>query len=110
MVLLRGNCTRSMRWKVIVSSSRLGWVSGGSGKGLWGEVHELEADVGEVERLGGVGEVNCGVHGGLWAVGEEVVKKTVYLCSTHSKEKHTPPTAQQELWRNIGDCGAAKST
>lgn len=27
------------------------------------EVHELEADVGQVKRLGRVGEVDCRVHG-----------------------------------------------
>ena len=30
-----------------------------------GKVHELEADVGEVKGLGGVGEVDCCVHAGL---------------------------------------------
>ena len=50
---------------------RAGWgmlvVIVGEG-GMWGrkgKVHELEADVGEVEGLGGVGEVNCCVHAGL---------------------------------------------
>ena len=58
----RGNWTRSIRWKGIVSSSRLLIVSlsdlciGG------GSLHELEADVGEIEGLGDVQEVNSGVH------------------------------------------------
>lgn len=33
---------------------------------VWkGGVHELEADVGQVEGLGGVGKVDCCVHAGL---------------------------------------------
>ena len=43
----------------IVSESVI-WISGGS------SVHELEADVGQVEGLAGVGEIDCCIHCGLW--------------------------------------------
>ena len=39
-----------------VSASLSFCTSGGSG------VHELEADVGQVERLAGVREINCCIH------------------------------------------------
>lgn len=42
----------------IVSESVI-WVSGGS------SVHELEADVGQVESLAGVREIDCCIHSGL---------------------------------------------
>ena len=42
----------------IVSESVI-WISGGS------SVHELEADVGQIEGLAGVGEIDCCIHCGL---------------------------------------------
>ena len=64
---LRGNWTRSIRWKVIVSSRRLRRLSASLSfvAQVGSIVHELEADVGQVERLAGVGEVDCCIHLGL---------------------------------------------
>jgi hypothetical protein len=54
-----------MRWKVIVSSNRL-WeghqISNVKTLKGRGNVHELESDIGEIEGLFGVGQINGGIH------------------------------------------------
>lgn len=62
---LSGNWTRSIRWKVMVSSSRLmGYqrVCHSGGSVGWAGLHQLEADVGQVKRLAGVREVDGSIH------------------------------------------------
>lgn len=67
MLLFNGNWTRSIRWKVIVSSRRL-YVGRQLSNPIilcedavlrvHGASHELKSDARQVERLGGVGEVD----------------------------------------------------
>lgn len=67
MLLFNGNWTRSIRWKVIVSSRRLYLGRQLSNSIILcedavlrvrGASHELESDARQVERLGGVGEID----------------------------------------------------
>lgn len=71
MLLFNGNWTRSIRWNVIVSSRRLYLdrqlsnsiiLCGSPVLRVCGASHELKSDARQVERLGGVGEVDQGVH------------------------------------------------
>lgn len=67
MLLFNGNWTRSIRWKVIVSSRRLQMDSqfsnhiilrAGAALKVREASHELKSNARQVERLGGVGEVD----------------------------------------------------
>lgn len=67
MLLFNGNWTRSIRWKVIVSSRRLQMDSqfsnyiilrAGAASRVLEASHKLKSNARQVERLGGVGEVN----------------------------------------------------
>lgn len=67
MLLFKGNWTRSIRWKVIVSSRRLQIDSqffshiilrAAAELRVREALHELESNARQVERLGGVGEVD----------------------------------------------------
>ena len=40
-------------------------------KDIWTSSHQLETNIGEIQSLGGIGQVNSSVHGAAMPVGEE---------------------------------------